>query len=192
MADEEQPSGEKSPFGAFEQEPVREREAAPAGLRVRRGLRGALPLAVVLMVGAVVGGVATVSQDDDGGGVGAGPIDDDLRPAADVVRFAKGPPTPRPDSGLPRAVARAGPASELATRFVVCDGLAFYIDRGRFPTARDWQELPGGYVLSRAPPNRVRRVADELTHVAFASSPQAAAVERSRALDCAAIRRAGP
>jgi hypothetical protein len=186
MADEEQPSGEKSPFGAFEQEPVREREAAPAGLRVRRGLRGGAPLVVVLMVAAVVGGVAMVSQD--GGDASDVPTAGEVaRPAADAVRFAKQPPTPRPSSGLPRAVARASPDSRLATRFVTCDGLRFFVQSGRFPTVRDWESLPGGYVLSRAPTYRARQIGATFTKVMKAPDQEKAAVRRSGALGCAAF-----
>jgi hypothetical protein len=146
--------------------------------------RGPAILALVLMVG-VVGGVATVSQDD--GGSGNPSAVDVARPAADVLRFAKQPSTPRPSSGLPRAVARASPDSKLATRFVTCDGVGFYIDSGHFPTVSEWGSLPGGYVLSRAPAYRARQIGETFTEIMKAPDPKTAAIELSDSLGCAAF-----
>jgi hypothetical protein len=63
MADEQRPSEEKSPYGGFEQEPIREREASRRRFPIRSQAQG---FVVVLLLVAVAG-AAAISTSDGGG-----------------------------------------------------------------------------------------------------------------------------
>jgi len=73
MADEREPSSEKSPFGEFETEPVREREASKSRFRINPQVGafvGSLLLVAVIGVAAISGGGGEDASDGGGGSPG--------------------------------------------------------------------------------------------------------------------------
>jgi hypothetical protein len=132
--------------------------------------------ATILIAGLAVAGCG-------GGGAVA---DDVARPVIDdVLKFAKRPAAPRPPSRLPAPVAATSAESDAATRFVICEGLGFYIDYGAFPTPGDWVSMAGGYVLSRVPAYRARQIGEEFQQVLQSPDPASAAFQLSHSLGCA-------
>jgi hypothetical protein len=91
---------------------------------------------------------------------------------------------PRPSPVLPEAVERAAPESELVTTFILCDGLGFYLETGALPTAADWPQLFGGYLLSQVPAYRAQEIGDALLLVVETPEPFYEAALLSHRLGC--------
>jgi hypothetical protein len=130
----------------------------------------------------------------------------------DAVRFAEGPPVslpaapprastppslppaarlpdvqPQPSPALPDEVGRAPVDSELATTFVLCDGVGFYLENGYMPGPGDWSSMFGGYMLSRIPAYQAEQIGEQLSEVAESPDPVLEAAQLSHALSCAAL-----
>jgi hypothetical protein len=94
---------------------------------------------------------------------------------------------PRPHQVLPQAVDRAATESDVVTTFILCDGLAFYLENGHLPTMSDWPNLLGGYLLSQIPRYRAEAIGEQLTLVVDSPDPFYEAALLSHQLACAAL-----